>query len=215
MVVLAAGAGLRLGGVPKCLITIGNETLLERLLRAIEPLRPRCLVLVLGHHAEAVERALERSPGRRPRCIRNLSPGSEPSDSVRLGLNALEAGAPGVMLLLADLPLLDTQDLQTAWDAFHRRPAGTQVLVPQVGDVPGHPVVLTPGLARTLAEDSAPSLKEWRKAHPQGTYHWHTSNRHHVTDLDTPEDLQCLQDHTGLPCRLPGLTETTQSPSAA
>jgi molybdenum cofactor cytidylyltransferase len=64
VVVLAAGAGSRLGGVAKCLITVDGETLLQRLLHAVQTLAPVQTVLVLGHHAQTIQTAMRETQHR-------------------------------------------------------------------------------------------------------------------------------------------------------
>ena len=62
-VILAAGAGRRLGGmfgdIPKCLITIGNDTILGWQVRAFAKAGVRRFVVVVGHHAEAVKQKFD------------------------------------------------------------------------------------------------------------------------------------------------------------
>ncbi|MFT7401673.1 MAG: molybdenum cofactor cytidylyltransferase, partial [Hydrogenophaga sp.] len=90
VVVLAAGAGSRMGGLAKCLITVDGETMLQRLLHAVRALAPMQTVLVLGHHAEAIQRTLRETPAPLPLTwVHNPDPGDNPASSLRLGLSAL------------------------------------------------------------------------------------------------------------------------------
>lgn len=69
--VLAAGAGQRLGGVPKCLIRLGGQTLLQRLLDALAEAGVNDVRLVLGHHAAAIAAHVGTLPeARRPQIGR-------------------------------------------------------------------------------------------------------------------------------------------------
>ena len=55
IVILAAGKGTRLkSSVAKVLHRAGGRTLVEHIVRACEPLRPRETVVVVGHQAEEV-----------------------------------------------------------------------------------------------------------------------------------------------------------------
>jgi choline kinase len=61
-IILAAGVGRRLdaylGGAPKCLLAVGDEPLLGRLLRALGAAGVASAVVVIGHAAERVRAAI-------------------------------------------------------------------------------------------------------------------------------------------------------------
>ena len=62
VLILAGGLGTRLKDVwggPKCLVPVGGNPLLHRLLDAVAPLRPRIVALALGHRADEVNKWLE------------------------------------------------------------------------------------------------------------------------------------------------------------
>ena len=52
--VLAAGAGSRMGNRPKCLLQLNGMSLLERQLQALSQAGVMPLGVVLGHHAERI-----------------------------------------------------------------------------------------------------------------------------------------------------------------
>ena len=61
-VVLAAGAGSRLGGRPKALLELGGVPLILRQLVALSGAGVDEVVVVTGHHAEAIEAADSNAP---------------------------------------------------------------------------------------------------------------------------------------------------------
>jgi molybdenum cofactor cytidylyltransferase len=225
-IVLAAGTASRMGGRPKCLLKRDGQTLLQRLLDRLEAAGIDETVLVLGHHAEAVQRALDASPnratGRRMTLHRVLNP--QPTDgqnsSLHLGLAKAQTLAPDwLMVALADQPLLEAQDLQDLVAAVKNSPTGTQMLQPQVAvqtektpsdpqAQPGNPVMLSKVvMADLLAQGQGlsaadrhklPGGKEWRQSHPQSFHPWPTANAHYRIDMDTPEDLAALQAQHGI-----------------
>lgn len=93
-VVVAGGAGRRLGGADKPALTVGGRTLLDRVLAACADARQ---TLVVGP-----ERPTERSG---VRWLREDPPGGGPLAAVAAVLPAVTA--PRVLLLAADLPFLD------------------------------------------------------------------------------------------------------------
>lgn len=205
VLILAAGRGSRLGQVPKCLVRRNGQPLLLRTLEQVRALSPAATVLVLGHHANAIEAAL--GPDRRDalRTVHNPQPSDEPADSLRLGLAALPAELDAVMVLLSDLPLLDEADLRRTWQAFAQRPAGCRLLQPLAEGQPAHPVVFEAALRPELAT-LAGGLRAWRSAHPAATHGWPVPHPAHHQDLDTPEDLDRLRILTGHRWDLPPAT---------
>lgn len=209
VVLLAAGAGNRMGGVPKCLIERDGVPLLRSLLQSVSDLRPAHTVLVLGHHADAIGHALQTwPPNVRPTVVRNPLPGESPASSLRLGLRTLleSSAAPHcAMVLLADMPLLTTDDLHGALCAFAARTAHQRILWPVHGKDLGHPVLLEVGLAREWLAQHELGLRAWAQQNAAQVATWHPGHARCTTDMDTPEDLARLaQIHGGtwtLPAR--------------
>lgn len=163
-IVLAAGTASRMGGRPKCLLQRDGQPLLRRLLARLEAAGIDETVLVLGHHAEAVQQALDvfsaatpsHAAPRRMAVHRVLNP--QPTDgqnsSLHLGLAKAQSLAPDwLMVALADQPLIEAQDLQDLIAATKHSPKGTQMLQPLVlqpqeapqahPPQPGNPVMLS------------------------------------------------------------------------
>ncbi len=204
-VILAAGAGRRLGGVPKCLLQLDGQSVLERLLHAVGQAVPQVRSrIVLGHHAQVIDAALRRLPAAcQPERVINPQPGDEPVDSLHLGLEAMPPDRTAVMVLLADLPLLSAADLQAASAAFDGR-AGEQALVwPEVQGTPGHPVMFTTRVAQALRARPGLSLRQWRREHPDQVRVWCTDRSGLITDIDDAASLQQLRQATGQDWRLP------------
>lgn len=207
VVVLAAGAGSRMGGVAKCLIECDGVPVLQKLLQSIHALHPAQTVLVLGHHAHAISRALERWPERDALwAVRNDAPGESPASSLRLGLDAMLAGPMAVdcvMVLLADQPLLTADDLQQARRIFATRSQQQRIVWPVHAGVPGHPVMLDVPFARTWLLQKEIGLRNWSSQQPAKVALWNPGHDHYTTDLDTPSDLTSIARRTGKNWTLP------------
>ncbi len=197
LVILAAGAGRRMGGIAKCLIEFQGRSLIARLLQQLEDLHevPNAQrVIVLGHHAAQIQAHLAQLPAPAvPRCVLNPQPQEDTASSLRVGLAALPPGLQQVVVLLADQPLIDAHDVRAALQAYAQRAPGIQVQVPQVQGQPGHPVILDAAVCGQLLAPDAPSLRQWRAEHPQAVRLWDVNNPHYTFDLDTPQDLQALE----------------------
>lgn len=204
VLILAAGAGRRMGGRAKCLLEVQGQSLLERLVRSVRGLGLHTPVLVLGHHAAEIQAHLAQWPEHlTPRQVINPAPEDDPASSLHWGLRALDADVQAVMVLLADQPLIDATDIAAALHAFQLRPPGCHLLVPTVNGVPGHPVVFDAAVRTDLLAAPGTSLRQWRAAHPPATLPWIVDNPHHTHDLDTPDDVDSLERDTGWVCRWP------------
>lgn len=195
--VLAAGAGSRMGNRPKCLLQLNGLSLLERQLQALSLAGVRPVGVVLGHHAERIlqEGVLTRWAAQQ---VRNPRPDDGHVSSLRIGLKSLPAGLDAVVVALADQPLIDVQAVQALLAAFAQRPAGTQMLQPSVQGLPGNPVVFSGAvMAQILAGNEHMGARQWQQAHPEAVYRWETPHGHYRLDVDNETDRQAVAQLTG------------------
>ncbi len=198
-VLLAAGAGTRLGGRPKALLELGGVPLVLRQLIALSGAGVDEVVVVLGHHADAVEAAVRPFP---ITLVHNINPDDGQASSVRIGLRALSPKLDAVMVALADQPLLDAQDITALIGAFKKR-GDAAMVVPRVArsdgePEPGNPVIFDAALREQWLAGSADlACRTWRHAHPERVRWFDTDNRRYALDIDTPEDLERFTASTG------------------
>ncbi|ADU99722.1 nucleotidyltransferase family protein [Alicycliphilus denitrificans] len=196
-VVMAAGAGRRMGHVPKGLLRRGGEPLLLRQIRLLAEAGVDEAVVVLGHHAERLEPVL-RQAGSAPRgmalrWVANPAPDEGPGASLRCGLAALPDGLTTLLVMLADQPLLELQDVQAMLAAWRARAAGVELAVPQHAGQPGHPIVFGPLVrGQVLRAQGGAGVREWRRAHGDQVLLVPLSHARCTTDVDTPDDVQRL-----------------------
>jgi molybdenum cofactor cytidylyltransferase len=199
-VLLAAGSGSRLGGRPKALLELGGVPLIRRQLIALSGAGVDELVVVLGHHADAIEAAVRDFP---VTLARNPSPDDGQASSVVIGLQALSRKLDAVLVALADQPLVNGDDITALIGAFKRRGSASMV-VPRVAGQPGNPVIFEAALRdQWLAGDANAACRRWRDAHPEQVSWLDTDNARYRIDIDTPEDLQRFAERTGHELRWP------------
>ncbi len=120
-VVLAAGASTRMGR-PKLALPVGGVPMLRRVAAAAAASRCDEVVVVLGGvHAAAYRPLLDGLP---VRVVENPDPGEGMGSSIRVGVAAIAPEATGVVILLADQPLVTAaiidQLVETAVAGGHR-----------------------------------------------------------------------------------------------
>lgn len=200
-VLLAAGAGARMGHRPKSLLTLDGQPLILRQLIALSQAGIEDVVVVLGHHAERIEAVLGGCCVTR---VRNPDPDLGHTASLRLGLQALLPKWDAVLVALADQPLIHAQDIRDLLNAYAQRPLGTQVVQPTVGGLPGNPVMFSRAVREDiLASDAHVGCRQWQCAHPEQVHAWPSTNAHYRTDVDTPQDIEAFHAATGRMLRWP------------
>lgn len=200
-VLLAAGAGSRLGGRPKCLLELDGVPLIRRALRALSGAGVDEVAVVLGHHADLVEPVVRDVP---VTLVRNPRPDDGPVSSQRLGLAALSGRLDAVLVALADQPLLEAGDITALIGAWQKRPEGVQVVQPWVDGARANPAIFSAAVrGQILAGGPDVGCRQWQGAHPQAVQAWASDNRRYRVDIDTPEDLERVERETGQLLRWP------------
>ncbi|MEL0191264.1 MAG: NTP transferase domain-containing protein, partial [Halieaceae bacterium] len=160
-VLLAAGRGRRIGGRPKSLLRVDGDLLIHRQICLLTRLGVAPVVVVLGHHAEAISEVLAEEQGVISVC-QSVEEHSQ-SSSLRLGLGALPETTSGVLVSPLDMPLLDEGAYRTLLDAWSSRKASSTVLGPVVNGQPGNPVVLRGDILTSIIAGEGPyGSGRWR-----------------------------------------------------
>jgi CTP:molybdopterin cytidylyltransferase MocA len=206
-VIMAAGAGRRMGAVPKSLLRRDGEPLLLRQLRLAAEAGAEAVTVVLGHYADQLTAVLDRSlasapdryAGARVNRIVNPAPDDGTGSSLRCGLAALPAGLSTYLVMLGDQPLLEVEDVQAVLATWRARPAGIQLVVPRYAYRLGHPVVFGPEVYHEATHARhGRGVREWRQAHPEHVFTLQASHARFTTDVDTPADIDRLRDAFGV-----------------
>lgn len=202
-VLLAAGAGRRMGGVAKALIRLQGVPLVNRHLVAFSGAGVDEVVVVTGHARADVEAAVQGFP---ITLAHNERWADGQQGSVRVGLAALQGPFDAVVVALADQPLVGAGDLTELIAAFKKRPSG-HVVVPIVDGQRGNPVLLDAKACERIATgDANVGCRQFVERHPELVHRHETANARFVTDLDTPDDVARLTERTGWRIELPAAT---------
>jgi molybdenum cofactor cytidylyltransferase len=193
-ILLAAGESRRMGAINKLTLSVGGEPLLRRTMCVLLASRLSDLVVVLGHDANPAE-GLVRDLN--VRVVRNPDYAEGQMSSVHCGLAALSAAVDGIMICLADQPLLTSQDIDILIDAFERRTRGS-ILVPTYEGRRGNPIIIASEHRGTiLAGGRNLGCKRLIENNPDLVETVAMSDDHTVWDLDQPQDYERLCQRLG------------------
>src|SRR5665213_161601 len=181
-IVLAAGASRRFGS-PKQLVRVDGQSLLQRAIAHASGLLGSAVTVVLGAHAAEIAETLP--PGNAGILInRNWQEGI--ASSIRTAVQRLPGACDGVMLMLADQPLVGSETLSRLITAWRRQPR--QIVASRSGSVTGVPAIFPRWCFGDLAalrgdQGARIVLRRYadnvvRLAHPEA-----------AVDIDYPEDL--------------------------
>ncbi len=186
-VILAAGSSSRLGR-PKQLLDLFGEPLLRHVVRNAVASQLSKVVLVLGHQSAEIASAVGEW-GQRLVINPNYRDGQ--STSLRVGLNAIDPTATGVMFLLGDQPQVTPAIIDAVITQFHQ--SGSAIVMPTYGGIPANPVLfaaeLFPELATVSGDEGARLIV---KRHRVNVSHVPVSLDAPPRDVDTEEDYLLL-----------------------
>lgn len=190
-VLLAAGAGTRLGLGPKALLPFRGRTLVEVLADVLLAGGCREVVIVLGADAAKVRAATDLG---RHRVVDNPDWATGMGSSFRAGVAAADP-ADRVLMALVDQPGL-TPETVARLLAAHRpgRVTAAAYRDPEGKLRRGHPLLLDAGLraeaAKTATGDAG--ARHFLRAHPDLVDLVDCSDLSGGEDLDTPDQLHLL-----------------------
>jgi len=189
-IVLAAGLGSRFGGASKPLAAFRGKPMIRHVCEAALRSQARPVLVVLGHRAEEVARVLSGLDVMIVGCP-DFAEGL--SRSLQAGFAALPGETRAAVILLADMPLVETavlDDLIVAWRETPSAPA----VVPTHDGKRGNPVLLSRALAPEIAaltgdQGAGPLLRRL-----PGVIERPSAQISVLRDIDTPEALSALQN---------------------
>lgn len=192
-ILLAAGESRRMGATNKLLLPVAGQPLLCRTAATLLQIGLQELVVVVGHQQQVARDLLGAMP---LRIVANEHYREGQMTSVHCGMLALQQPCDGVLVCLADLPLLEADDLRRLTDAFAHCP--TSVLVPTYRGERGNPIVLAHAhREQILAGERNLGCRRLIEKNPELVTALEMDNDHLVFDLDTPDAYERLQQRLG------------------
>ena len=137
--ILAAGASTRMGRT-KQLLRFNGVTLLDRILNEALYSELDEIFLILGYQASEIKRALGQTlTHKKLQVIENRNYAQGISSSITAGLSAIEANYDHMMILLADLPHINSRLINLLLNGYLE--SGLSIGAIQVKSKRSHPVI--------------------------------------------------------------------------
>jgi molybdenum cofactor cytidylyltransferase len=187
-VVLAAGLSTRMGR-NKLLLSFKDKPLVVHVVDTLLASRIDEVIVVLGHETEKVRAELQSKP---VRLVDNPDYRDGLSTSVRTGVDAVSSDADGIMICLADQPLLEPADVNRIVAGFaEAKKVNKSIVVPFFKGERGNPVILDASLrVAILGIVGDAGCKGVIKRYPEKVYAIEMEDDHVVRDVD---DVQAYE----------------------
>ena len=184
-VILAAGSSTRMGA-NKLLIPIDGEALVARAVRRAMSAGLDPVVVVLGHEADRVRRALERVACR---PVVNADHRSGQGASFRCGIAAVPEHAAAAVVLLPDMPDVTGEMIAAVVNLY--RETGAPLVLSEYGGVSAPPTLYDRSLFPEIAAgDGCGRQIVDRHRGEARSVGWPAER---LADLDEPKDLERLR----------------------
>ena len=154
IVILAAGKGTRLkSALGKVLHRAGGRTLVEHVVRACMPLKPREIVAVVGHQADEVTAAV--APLGAKTALQEPQRGT--GHAILVARRAISSRAKFAMILPGDAPLIRTETIAALASAHRDSGAAATILSAEIESPAGYGRIVRQddGSVAAIVEDSA------------------------------------------------------------
>jgi molybdenum cofactor cytidylyltransferase len=195
-VVLAAGQSSRMGGPNKLLLPLEGEPLVRRTVRTVLESGVQETVVVTGHQAREVARAVLDLP---VTVQPNLRHEDGQMRSVAAGVAALARATDAILVCPGDMPLLTAGDLLALIAAYRAHPEAS-IVIPRHEGARGNPIVFAAAYAPEVAAGRRLiGCRKLAQQYPEETWYFEAGHDRYTTDLDTPEDYRRVLQRLALP----------------
>ena len=195
IILLAAGEGSRLGGLPKALLKKEGESLLSRFLQAIQKLNSVETLVVTGFYADAIEaeiNSIKQKTHNSIAIVKNPNPDEGQSSSVRLGLESLKSDYDVLLVALCDQPNIGFSEIEALLEQFNQVGFNKEIVLPMVHGSRGNPVLFSKKAIEEILATPGMVCRPFMDKHPELVKVFETNNQAYLLDVDTQADIQKL-----------------------
>jgi len=189
-VILAAGRSTRMGGPNKLLAELGGKALVRTVTEQALASKASSVVVVTGHQAEQVEKALA---GLHVKFVRNPDFAEGLASSVKAGVAAVPADADGAVICLGDMPLISSGLIDRLIGTF-APDRGNLIAVPVSDGRRGNPVLWSRRFFNELMTlDGDIGARHLIAKHSEAVAEVPVEGHGAFLDIDTPQALEEAQ----------------------
>jgi len=195
ILLLAAGEGSRLGGLPKALLKKEGESLLSRFLQSIQKLNPVETIVVTGFYSDAIEaeiNSIRQKTHNSIAIVKNPNPEEGQSSSVRLGLESLKSDYDVLLVALCDQPNIGISEMEALLGQFNQAGFNKEIVLPIVNESRGNPVLFSKKVIEEILAIPGMVCRPFMDGHPELVKVFETNNQAYLMDVDTQADIQKL-----------------------
>jgi molybdenum cofactor cytidylyltransferase len=179
-IILAAGDSTRMG-TQKLLLPVGNERLIQRVVRTARDSQLDPIVVVTGRDHDALAPLIHGVAI----VVRNLDPSRGMLSSVRVALEALPEDVASIILFLGDQPACDSRQVRALVHTNGR------IVVPTFDGRRGHPMKFSMEFRdEILARYDDAGLRGLLRAHASEVIEVPIDDPGVLIDVDTPEEYE-------------------------
>jgi molybdenum cofactor cytidylyltransferase len=189
-VVLAAGRSTRMGGPNKLLAELDGKKLVRIVTEQALASKAKDVIVVTGHQAELVEKALA---GLQVKFVRNPDFASGLASSVKAGISVVPKQADGAVICLGDMPMISADLIDRLIDAF-APDRGNLITVPVSDGRRGNPVLWSRRFFGELAVlDGDVGARHLIAKHNEAVAEVPVEGDGAFLDIDTPQGLEAAR----------------------
>jgi molybdenum cofactor cytidylyltransferase len=167
----------------KQLLPLDGRPVIVRVLESLLAAGPAEVIVVTSPAGSDIEAAVAHLP---VTFSRNGELGSDMVQSIRVGLARITPAASGVLVCLADTPLVASCTYRRLLEEHRYRPDA--ILIPSYQGRRGHPILIP---CATMAEIyRQPTLRNVVQSKEHLVYHLDIDDSGVLEDMDTPEDYR-------------------------
>ncbi|HZE55043.1 MAG TPA: molybdopterin-binding/glycosyltransferase family 2 protein [Bradyrhizobium sp.] len=189
-IILAAGRSTRMGGPNKLLAELGGKPLVRLVTEQARASKARDVIVVTGHQAELVEKALA---GLDVKFVRNADFAQGLASSVKAGVAAIPDDADGVVICLGDMPMISAPLINHLIEAF-APDRGNLIAVPVSDNRRGNPVLWSRRFFNELMTlDGDIGARHLIAKHSEAVAEVQVEGFGAFLDIDTPQALEAAR----------------------
>jgi molybdenum cofactor cytidylyltransferase len=185
LIVLAAGKSTRMKE-NKLLLKLNGETLIEHVVNVTKKSSVDEVVVVLGYEATKVKEQLAKIDCKFA-VNENYIEGQ--SESVKVGLSAISDNAEAVMILPADVALVDPESINRVLEEYRR--SKSTIVIASYQQQSGHPILLDRTLFPEVSkiDEHTQGLKAVISRHRAEINYVEARTENVLVDIDTKEEF--------------------------